>query len=71
MERRRVAKEPSTSRTLAVEAGQVMCPRQGIVDVERCWSCPAYDSLSSGRIEGVICKLDLAELRSAPRSPIQ
>jgi hypothetical protein len=71
MERRRVAKEPNTYRTLAVEAGQVMCPRQGIVDVDRCWSCPAYDSLSSGWIEGVVCKLDLAELRSGPQSSVR
>ena len=63
MEQRRVAKEPRTHRTLAVEAGQVVCPRQGIVDMERCWSCPAYDGLSAGRIEGVICRLDLADLR--------
>jgi hypothetical protein len=50
-------------RVLSVEAGQVMCPRQGIVDVERCWICPAYGGLSTGRIEGVVCKADLADPR--------
>ena len=49
-------------RILEVEAGQVVCPRQGIVDMERCWVCPVYDGLSTGRIEGVICKANLAEL---------
>ena len=51
----------ATHRILAVEAGQVVCPRRGIVDLERCWVCPAYDGLSAGRIEGVVCKANLAE----------
>ena len=42
-------------RTLAIEAGQVVCQRRGIVDIEDCWTCSAYHGLSSGRIEGVIC----------------
>ena len=45
-------------RTLAVEAGQVVCPLRGIVDLERCWMCPAYGGLSSGRIEGVVCRVE-------------
>jgi predicted RNA-binding Zn-ribbon protein involved in translation (DUF1610 family) len=26
-------------RVLAVEAGRVICPRRGSVDIERCWTC--------------------------------
>ena len=63
MKLHRIAKEPSEHRVLAVEAGQVVCPRQGIVDMERCWVCPAYDGLSAGRVEGVVCKADLADVR--------
>jgi hypothetical protein len=58
----RIRKERGDHRVLAVEAGQVVCPRQGVVDMERCWVCPAYDGLSAGRIEGVVCAADLAEL---------
>lgn len=47
---------------LPIEAGVVMCPRQGAVDLERCWICPAYDGLSTGHVEGVICKADLRGL---------
>jgi hypothetical protein len=47
-------------RVLAIEAGQVVCPRRGIVDLERCWGCPAYQGLSAGRIEGLVCSTDSA-----------
>jgi hypothetical protein len=66
MQLHRISKERSQHRILEVEAGQVVCPRQGIVDVERCWVCPAYDGLSAGRIEGVVCKANLAELTLHP-----
>lgn len=66
MELHRISKERSEHRILAVEAGQVVCPRRGIVDLERCWVCPAYDGLSSGRIEGVVCKANLAEVTLYP-----
>lgn len=42
-------------RTLAVEAGQVVCPNRGVVDIEDCWICPAYRGLSTGPIEGLLC----------------
>jgi len=71
MELHRIAKERSEHRILAVEAGQVLCPRQGIVDVERCWACPAYDGLSAARIEGVVCKADLADLGLYPLPAIR
>ena len=50
-------------RILAVEAGQVVCPDRGVVDLERCWMCPAYAGLSSARIEGVICRVDVGGTR--------
>ena len=53
-------------RVLAIEAGQVVCPHRGIVDLERCWMCPAYVGLSTSRIEGVICRAD----RGSPRVEI-
>jgi hypothetical protein len=71
MQRHRIAKERSGHRILAVEAGQVVCPRQGIVDMERCWVCPAYDGLSAGRIEGVVCKANLADVRFVPHPAVQ
>jgi hypothetical protein len=36
MELRRVIKEHSRYRTLVVEEGEVVCPRQGVVDLELC-----------------------------------
>jgi hypothetical protein len=71
MRQHRIAKERSGHRTLGVEAGQVACPRQGILDVERCWVCPAYGGLSAGRIEGVICNENLADLRFVPHPAVQ
>lgn len=56
MKLHRIRKAPRRERTLVVEAGQVMCPRTGMVDLERCWICPAYDGFSTGLVEGVVCK---------------
>jgi hypothetical protein len=56
MKLHRIRKTPRHERTLVVEAGQVMCPRTGIVDLERCWICPSYDGFSTGPVEGVVCK---------------
>ncbi len=50
---------------LAVEAGQVMCPRRGLVDLESCWVCPAYRGLSTGRVEGLLCATESTLLSSA------
>ena len=58
----RIRKEHGEHRVLPVEAGQVVCPRLGVVDIERCWVCPAYDGLSAGRIEGVVCLANLTQL---------
>lgn len=61
MKQRRFTKAPGRHRVLTVEAGQVVCPRRGIVGMERCWVCPEYDGLSAGWIEGVVCRADPAD----------
>ena len=48
----------TNQRVYAIEAGQVVCPNRGVVDVEECWACPAYRGLSTGRTEGLICSPD-------------
>lgn len=58
MKLHRRSERTTRERTLAVEAGQVVCPLRGIVDLELCWMCPAYGGLSSGRIEGVVCRIE-------------
>jgi hypothetical protein len=50
-------------RILAVEAGEVMCPRRGIVDIEDCWVCPAYRGLTGGQVEGLACSRAAMTLR--------
>jgi hypothetical protein len=49
------ARRPRNERVLAVEAGQVICPRRGFVDIETCWRCPSYKGLSTEQFEGVVC----------------
>lgn len=62
---------PAThERGLVVEAGQVMCPRRGIVDVEDCWICPAYRGLSGGRIERILCSTDPMLVPFSGRTPM-
>jgi hypothetical protein len=56
MKVRRPARSRSRDRILTVEEGQVVCPRRGPVDIEWCWVCPAYDGLSAGASEGVVCR---------------
>lgn len=55
--RRRKAR-PRNERVLAIEAGQAVCPRRGIVDIEICWTCPAYRGMSGGHVEGLVCAMD-------------
>ena len=70
MQSHRISKERSRHRILEVDAGQVVCPRQGIVDVERCWVCPAYGGLSEGRLQGVLCTMNLGDVRIGPQPTI-
>jgi len=53
------------------EACEVVCPRQGVVDLELCWVCPAYGGLSGGRLQGVVCTMNLADLRIGPQPTIR
>jgi hypothetical protein len=64
--RRQPPREPG----LAIESGQVVCPRAGIVDLELCWVCPAYRGLTTGPREGVICGTEPAFLSIAARWPV-
>lgn len=57
-------RDPS-ERSLRVEAGQVVCPRRGIVDIEDCWICPEYRGLSDGQVESLICGVSNEWLASA------
>lgn len=52
-------------RLLAVDEGQIVCPRRGLVDIEACWICPSYRGMSSGRVEGLLCATESTLLRSA------
>lgn len=61
MKSHRVTRIARPDRVLPIEAGQVMCPRRGVVDLERCWICASYDGLSTGHLEGVICRADLRD----------
>jgi len=61
---------PPRGRALAVESGQVVCPRRGIVDIETCWECPAYRGLTTGPYEGVICGTEPVFLSIAARWPL-
>ena len=60
---------PPRERVLAIEEGQVVCPRRGIVDLELCWNCPAFQGLTVGRSEGVICGTEPVFLAVAARWP--
>lgn len=40
---------------LTIEAGEVVCPRVGIVDLERCFRCRDYDGLVEGPVERLVC----------------
>lgn len=58
---------PGRERVLAIEGGQVVCPRRGIVDLEMCWVCPAYRGLTTGQREGLICGTEPVFLPIAAR----
>jgi hypothetical protein len=40
---------------LSVEAGQVVCPARGVVDIETCFACRSYQGLHDGRSERLVC----------------
>lgn len=44
-------------RALRVERGEVMCPRRGPVDIERCWVCREYRGMADTHVEWLVCGL--------------
>ena len=46
---------PSLDLELGVEAGQVVCPNRGIVDIEVCFSCPRYRGLRGRHDDRLVC----------------
>ena len=44
-------------RALRIERGQVMCPRRGPVDIERCWACREYRGMADAHVEWLVCGL--------------
>ena len=62
---------PTHERILSVEAGRLMCPRRGIVDIEDCWICPAYRGMGGGPVEGLICSTAPVSLPFAGRPAIE
>ena len=47
--------EPPRERTLTVEAGEVVCPRRGITDIEQCFICPSFRRLTDDFDGSVSC----------------
>ena len=41
--------------TLATEAGQVVCPRRGIIDTEHCFACPSFRGPATADPETIVC----------------
>jgi hypothetical protein len=70
MDMRRVMKGPTRSRTLAVEDGEIACPRQGVIDLELCWICPAHGGSTRGGVQDVICTMNEGDLRTDPRPTV-
>jgi hypothetical protein len=56
---RRERSRAQDERILAVEAGQVACPRRGVLDLEYCFTCPAYRGFRDGHVEGLVCAGDI------------
>lgn len=40
---------------LTVEAGQVVCPRRGVIDIEDCFHCSSYRGMTTGPVESLVC----------------
>jgi hypothetical protein len=56
---------------LGVEAGQVVCPGRGIVDIERCFTCNSYQGMPADGPERLVCApMSSAELAYVPFSVV-
>jgi hypothetical protein len=50
--------QPRVQQGLPVEAGQVVCPRRGVVDLELCFSCPHFGGFQEGITEDLVCNYE-------------
>jgi hypothetical protein len=48
--------DPPTALSLSIEGGQVSCPARGVVDLERCFMCPAFEGTREGATERLLCR---------------
>ncbi len=48
---------PGTNRnlTLATEAGQVVCPRRGVIDIEHCFACSSFRGPAADDPDTIVC----------------
>lgn len=53
--RRERGSRPAGHRALAIEEGNVACPRRGVVDLDRCFRCRDYAGLEEGPVERLVC----------------
>lgn len=49
---------PRSNRTLSLptEAGQVVCPRRGIIDMEHCFACSAFLGPATADPDTIVCR---------------
>jgi hypothetical protein len=52
---RRIRMRRPHERVLAVEEGQVVCPRRGVIDIETCFACPRFRGFQEGITEDLVC----------------
>ena len=52
---RTILPRPNRTLTLATEAGQVVCPRRGIIDLEHCFSCSSFRGSATIDPETIVC----------------
>jgi hypothetical protein len=52
---RRSRPENRDEQVLPVEAGRVVCPRRGVIDLELCFVCPHFSGFQEGVTEDLVC----------------
>jgi hypothetical protein len=52
---RRIRMRRPHERVLAVEEGQVVCPRRGFIDIETCFACSRFRGFQEGITEDLVC----------------
>jgi hypothetical protein len=53
--RRRASRTSVSGTTVGVEAGQVVCPSRGVIDVETCFACGRFRGMTGARGSGLVC----------------